>query len=428
MNTLRRIGVASHSLAAGGRGRTLGVLAQLLCAVVLLLAATLVRAEDASCSKEERDGLLACNSVANVIPQLGPTCYGVPEEQQPLSQEIHALIDKDPTSERLAAALRTLATRVKTGEVYGSQATRDAFAKRAQEAADDVARNVPAGEGKTSPSVWQVDHGIVSAVPGLNVMEILNNGCPPMDGPTTKSCEADPSVAKAQLGAISSNKTCQAAITSAKAWLRVVTLADATLSRYSGPALNELLVRSTNRLAMWHAYRDEALPQFQWEWFVNSWRLNKADKGPNGRPRDANNQPIGPMKAPTDQIILLHPGVGLEYRNKPGQQPTAGTSSGSKTEPILYLELVGRYRWSWDESTGKMIGGSGVSLVVSYADRNNDKRVGYGLLFHSRLTKAYTLGITRSGHATNVIFNVDLAEFFKDKLSYWKGVESAATQ
>ena len=409
MNTHMRIGVglrASVTLVVAGGNRIRGALPQMLGTVVLLLAANLVRADDASCAQQEQEGLSG-NPASIVIPQLASSCYGVPEEKQPLTQEIRALIDKDPTSDRLATALRTLATRVRTGDLYGSQATRDAFAKSAQEAADDVARNLPSGQGKTSPVVWHVENGAVSAVPGLSITGILDSGCPAAADPKTKPC--------------------QDAIRSAKAWLRVAQLADAALSSYSGSAIDALLARSTHRLAMWHAYRDEALPQFQWEWLLNSWRLTRADRGPNGRARDADNQPIGPMRVPTDQIVFLHPGVGLEYRDKPDKQPAAGTSGESKTAPIVYLELLGRYRWSWDESTGKMIGGSGVSLVATYADRDNDTDVGYGLLFHSRRTKAYTLGITRSGNATNIIFNADLAEFFKDKLSYWKGVESTAT-
>jgi hypothetical protein len=94
----------------------------------------------------------------------------------------------------------------------------------------------------------------------------------------------------------------------------------------------------------------------------------------------------------------------------------------------VYLEIVGRNRWSWNETTGAMIGGSGVSVVATYADRNHDTKVGYGLLFHSRLTKNYTLGITRSGGTTSVVFNADLAEFFKDKMDYWKGVEEKSTR
>ncbi len=376
-------------------------------ALALALLATTARADDAACASQEAAGLRD-NPASIVIPQLAPTCYGVSEEKQPLTQQVRALIDKDPTFERLAGALRTLATHVGASSVYGAQAQRDAFVARANAAAEDVARQLPAGQADASPLFWQIENGRVMAVPGLDIVSALNAACPS--------------------AASSGAAACKTAIDSAKAWFRAVQLVDTTLSIYSKPGIQELLTRSTNRLAMWHAYRDEGLPQFQWEWLVNSWRLNKSDKGPDGRARDAAGQPIGPMKVPTDQIIVLHPGVGLEYRESPDEQPTSGNSVDSHTAPIVYLELLGRYRWSWNETSGKMIGGSGVSIITTYADRDNDTQVGYGLLFHSRFTKSYKLGITRSGDTTNLIFNIDLADFFKDKLSYWKDVEEEATK
>jgi hypothetical protein len=377
---------------------------RMLTAAAFLLTAAVTRADDAACAQQEQDGLAGVKA-SLVIPQLAPTCYGVPEEDDPVTREILGFIDKEPTPEILATALRTLATHVKTQSVYGTPATRDAFAQSATGAAEDVARQLAAGTGNTRAVVWHVNSGMVAAVPGLDIVQLLDSSC------------ATVAAAKTQ--------PCKDAIQSAKAWLRVVQLAETTLTRYSASTIQDLLTRSTNRLAMWHAYRDEALPQFPWEWLLNSRRLDKADKGPNGRPRDGNGQPMGPMKVPTDQIILLHPGVGLEYRNEPDKQ-AAVDSDESKTAPIIYLEVLGRYRWAWDESTGKMLGGNGISLVVTYADRQDDTEVGYGLMFHSRFSTTYTLGITRSGDSTNVIFNVDLAQFFKDKLSYWQGVESKA--
>lgn len=117
--------------------------------------------------------------------------------------------------------------------------------------------------------------------------------------------------------------------------------------------------------------------------------------------------------------------MGLEYRDRPD---SSTADDESKTAPIVYLEIFGRNRWSWNEKTGEMIGGSGVSLVATYADRDDDTEVGYGLLFHSRRSKAYTPGVTRSGDATNIIFNADLAEFFKERMGYWKSVGEMATK
>jgi hypothetical protein len=381
------------------------VFASCILACSLVQAAAVARADDAVCAQQEQQAIVRDKvPAAVVIPQLASSSYGVAEEKHPLTLEIRAFIDKDASPARLATALRTLAMRVKDGALYGPQDLREAFAANAQAAAADVAREVPSGKGSTSPIPWQIEEGRVRAVPNLNLIGVLNSACPAGSDPAGDNC--------------------QNGIKTAKAWLRAAQLADAALSRYTQAFLDALLARSTQRLAMWHAYRDEALPQYPWEWLINSYRLNKGDKGPKGRERDANGQPIGPMNVPTDQIIFLHPGVGLEYRDRSDKEPAAGTTADSKTAPIVYLEFLGRYRWSWDATTGKMIGGNGISLVGTYADRENDTEVGYGLMFHSRQTKTYTLGITRSGDTTNVIFNADLAEFFKDKLSYWRGVEA----
>ena len=70
-----------------------------------------------------------------------------------------------------------------------------------------------------------------------------------------------------------------------------------------------------------------------------------------------------------------------------------------------------------------MVGGKGISIIMSYATRDGVEKVGYGLMFHSRLTKQFTLGITRAGNETVYLVNVDLADYFKEKLGYWKEVQ-----
>ncbi len=373
----------------------------------LLLGAAIARADDAPCETGATAGLLE-NTASVVIPP-NSACYGSAEENHSLTKEIRALVDATPPAPgNLSLALQKLASRVQDDPLYGEQPARDAYAGLARGAAAGIEGGVGPGTGSVVTAQWHVSDGKTFALPTVNVIKILDDACgqaPPGSTPTP---------------------ACQKAINESKAWLRVFQLTERTLTQYSAPALNAILQRSTARLAMWHAYRDDGLPQFQWEWFLNSSRLNKADKSRNGRERDPKDgQPIGPMKVPTDQIILLHPGVGLEYRDKPNE---SSGGDDSKTSPIVYLELIGRNRWSWNESTGQMIGGSGVSIIATYADRNHDTKMGYGLLFHSRLTKNYTLGITRTGDTTSVVFNADLAEFFKDKMAYWKGVEEMSTK
>jgi hypothetical protein len=385
----------------------------LVAASAMALRATPAAADDAACAMQEQEGRKVLTT-SLVIPQLAQTCYGVTEEQHAVTQKFFGMINGKPGGEPLAFALQALAAGVEDDALYGEQDLRRAFAERARGAATGVANSVPPGEAQTSPLDWQVDNGTVDAVPGLDVIAILDASCRPPPSPLP---EPPPPP--------DDSPGCLNAIAAAKAWLRVVQLVEAALTRYAAPTLDELLQRSTTRLAMWHSYRDEGLPQYPWEWLLNSARLNKADKGPGGRPLDEDEQPIGPMRVPTDQIILLHPGVGLEYREHP-DEPTA--TGDSNLSPIIYLEIVGRNRWSWDESTGTMLGGRGISFVATYADREDDTEVGYGVLFHMRRTKGYTLGITRSGDATNIIFNADVAEFFKDKLGYWKKVEAQATR
>jgi hypothetical protein len=374
----------------------------------LLLGAAIARADEAQCQKQETDGLAAVAASAVIPVEPTSLCYGAADENHSLTKEIRALVDATPPAPgNLSLALQKLASRVQDDELYGAKPARDEYAGLARSAAAGIEGGVGPGTGSVVTAKWHVSAGQTSALPAVNVGRILDDGC----GQTPPGATPTPA--------------CQKAINESKAWLRVFQLTERTLTQYSAPALNAILQRSTARLAMWHAYRDDGLPQFQWEWLLNSWRLNKADKGRNGRERDKDGQPIGPMKVPTDQIIFLHPGVGLEYRDKPNK---ASGSDDSKTSPIVYLELIGRNRWSWNESTGQMIGGSGVSIIATYADRNHDTKVGYGLQFHSRLTKNYTLGITRTGDTTSVVFNADLAEFFKDKMAYWKGVEEMSTK
>ena len=116
--------------------------------------------------------------------------------------------------------------------------------------------------------------------------------------------------------------------------------------------------------------------------------------------------PQGFEPIPTSQIIFLHPGASLEWRD------ARKGSTDSRTKPAVYLEVLGINKWRWNEDTGAMIGGKGLSLIVSYTQRDAAKDFGVGLMFHSRRTRQFTLGITR----------VDLAEYVKDKLSYWKSV------
>jgi hypothetical protein len=198
---------------------------------------------------------------------------------------------------------------------------------------------------------------------------------------------------------------------SANAWLRVFGLTTRALGAYSQEYFDSVVKNAEIRLKKWHSYRDDGLPQYPWEYAVNSYFMARNDK----RPR-VNGNPVGPEEVPTSQYIFLHPGASLEWRDASAET----IDSGAK--PALYVELFGINRWSFDEDTGAMLGSKGISIIVSYTNREGSESTGYGLLFHSRLTRQFTFGITRAGDETVYLVNVDFAEYFKEKLGYWKKV------
>src|SRR5262249_11216603 len=154
----------------------------------------------------------------------------------------------------------------------------------------------------------------------------------------------------------------------------------------------------------------EALPQYPWEWVLNSWYIGWQDK----RGRDA----AGPRPPPTSELVFLHPGVGVEWRD--------GIKNGSKAQPSVYLEGAGFYRWDWAESTGAMEGAKGISVIASYTQRDKETKVAYGLLFHWRKSsqlRPFSLAVTKASGNTSILLNVDLAEYFKDKLGYFQAAE-----
>ena len=163
-------------------------LARALLGAALLVTGAIASADDATCAQREKKGL-EDNRASVVIPQLGPSCYGVPEEQQPLTQETFKLIGKDATPDLVATALRTLATSVHKDALYGEQSPRDAFVVSAVGAAEDVARKVPPGEGRTKRVVWEVDNGTVPAVPGLSITAILDDRCKTIADARTQPCQ-----------------------------------------------------------------------------------------------------------------------------------------------------------------------------------------------------------------------------------------------
>jgi len=250
------------------------------------------------------------------------------------------------------------------------------------------------GEGAVSVPAWKVNamDGPTS-VPDLHITASLTTACQPAP----------------------SSANCKHALNTAKNWLRLAHLVEGALTLYTSPALEYRQAEAKRRLDMWHAYRDDALPQFPWEWAVNSWYIGQHSP----RERDVSGQPLGPLPLPTAQIVFLHPGTGVEWRD--------GIKNGSKAQPSVYLEVAGFYRWRWDELTGAMEGAKGISAIATYTQRSNETKVGYGFLFHwgnSAQLKPFSIAVTKTGSSTSILLNVDLAEYLKDKLGYYQQAEA----
>ncbi len=283
----------------------------------------------------------------------------------------------------LAGVEAALAQARQIGDTH--QAVRSQLVSALEAAQEQLGLAVPP-QGVTAPVRWQLQgrDGTVRTVPELRLEQTVEAACP---GPP----------AQPQPGS-----GCAMALAYAERVLRIVALVQRGMQFHADTVIEAYRDRYTVRDRMWEAYRDQALPQYPWEWGINSWRMSRADD----RPRDAAGEPMGPMEIPDDQIIFLHPGVGLERLDVDGDDAT--------TDPTLYLEFIGYNRWQWDQRTGAMQGGLGVSLIGSVTRRDDADDFSYGVMFHWRST--FRVAVTRTDDATGILLGVDLAEMFRDKL------------
>jgi len=195
---------------------------------------------------------------------------------------------------------------------------------------------------------------------------------------------------------------CAAAIGDLEAVLRSHALAEAALLVARKDELADLADLFSKRASMWDAYRTEARPQYPWEWLLNG-LLYKDD-----RPKDKNDNPIGPANLPKGQWIALHPGVGLERFDIRNTDQSANNGT-------LYVEWLGYNRLNWDHDAGKLRGGLGVSLVSVYASRQDAKDWSHGVMFW--VANKYGLAATRNSEGTSLMVSVDVGELFRDQLN-----------
>lgn len=110
---------------------------------------------------------------------------------------------------------------------------------------------------------------------------------------------------------------------------------------------------------------------------------------------------------PEYQFFLFHPGVVLTH--------FSANSDGDQTEMGLSMEWLGINKWDGDLPLG-------VSVTSVYADRNNSKDVGHGLMFH--IKNKYSIGVAYHGDGDKSVFiNLELFNWFTDKQDKYKKYE-----
>jgi hypothetical protein len=322
----------------------------------------------------------------------GRRCFGETDDADPDVVKFNELMKGDePVQARVERALKMAeSTWLGPESVLQPKEALVVARTRARETISGVVTSVPPGNASVAPVDWEW-----TLAGGLRSVTELK-----LDATLQDSCRNAQAVAE-----------CDNAKSTAGQWLRLSNLMRRGLVLYQKEYVDSVKEYADTRARMWHAYRDDGLPQYPWEYWLNSLVMKRNDD----RPR-VNNNPVGYEKIPTSQLIFMHPGASLEWRED------RGDTDEENLKPALYVEVFGINSWEYD-SNGEMLGGKGISLMLSYTNREGRESAGYGLMFHSRKTKQFSFGITRAGDETVYLLNVDLAEYFKTQLPYWKDVQ-----
>jgi hypothetical protein len=188
-------------------------------------------------------------------------------------------------------------------------------------------------------------------------------------------------------------EACNGAVRTAEFVLRASKLVERSLAWYGRPFLAAALAGTTRRDAQWTAYFGQTLVQFPWELALNSARFTGAARTKRGF-----------AMPPSDQWVLLHPMVGVEY--------VWSAPKGSRMTPAVAMELLGYNRWSWN-AANKPAGALGVSAVAAFSDRANAGNVGYGLLV--RYAHKYSLTVTSRGGKSGVLLSSELGTWLSGR-------------
>lgn len=197
--------------------------------------------------------------------------------------------------------------------------------------------------------------------------------------------------------------------------LRVVRLMAAIDAVIQRPGFEDMAKAAALRDKRWDAYRADGLHQYWWELAANSVRMRRSDC-PEAVDGDGVVRRRGFCNVPTSQLILLHPDVGLAWVH--------GAQSKADLKGAFLVELLGYYRWNWENASAGMTGRMGMSMAAIYADRADGGRWGFGPMFHFG---DFNLGVTRAGGAPWALtVNVQLAgKYFDAKQKYLDKLKNA---
>ena len=185
---------------------------------------------------------------------------------------------------------------------------------------------------------------------------------------------------------------CNAAYQEAADALRLANLIHRVFLYQYQPYLSKTRGRLQTLAIYWDDYFNKARSQYPWELAVNDLRYNP--------PVDKFVEP------PRDQIILLHPGLGVEY---------VQDAEVNRFQPVLVVELIGYNFWRWtDRGMGTSLG---ASAVMNLSDHPGYDTLSWGGVIH--INQQYSFGVTHStgpsGGATRVFMSMNVADLVPSK-------------
>jgi hypothetical protein len=298
-------------------------------------------------------------------------CLGGENDSEPVTKEVSELIAK-VTSRAPGAAGNALEEALRRVSDYVNISAR-ARETGSQPLLAAITMEIDLVRGKLAMQQPLVDQDVIGwqwqdtrfrGLPDVNVAP-LRVMCPP----------AEP-------------KVCAEASAAGKIVFRAAALVTRALQYSLTDEYEQALAAARLRKAKWDRYFDEARVQFFWELYANGWRYGRENRRAGGF-----------AEPPNDQLILLHPGVGMEYVND--------APSGSRFQPALVVELIGYNRWGWSKE-GKMENAFGASLIQTYSDRAGLPSGRLGIMLHFQ--NKYSLAYTRRDGVDGLMLSIDLAK------------------